>query len=87
MHKDKPEDLAAQLKARQQAVAAAMDDLKEELKPEALAEMAKQKAAEAVRGATLDQRGRPKPWVLITVSVVVALLATGIALRFARRAK
>ncbi|MDR2566179.1 MAG: hypothetical protein LBC97_09025 [Bifidobacteriaceae bacterium] len=87
MDKSSLDSLAAGLKDQQAATAKVIAQLKAELSPESLVALGKEKAADAVRAATLEPSGRPKAWVLILVSVVCALTAVGIALRIARRKK
>ncbi|MDR1635084.1 MAG: hypothetical protein LBS27_09245 [Bifidobacteriaceae bacterium] len=87
MGKTTLDSLAAGLKGQQAAAAKAVAQLKAELSPEALVALGKEKAADAARSAALEPSGRPKPWVLILVSVIWALLVGGIVLRIARRRK
>ncbi|MDR3359813.1 MAG: hypothetical protein LBO20_04020 [Bifidobacteriaceae bacterium] len=86
---DKPllERLTAQLEADQAAVAAAVEEVKARLAPAALAEEAKDRLAQAAKTAAIRPDGRPKRWVFIAVAVTAALVAVGIAVRLARRAK
>ncbi|MDR1186053.1 MAG: hypothetical protein LBK95_01130 [Bifidobacteriaceae bacterium] len=87
MDKSSLDALAASVAARQLAAAQAVSELRTELSPASLAALGKEKAADAVRSATLEPSGRPKPWLLVTASVAFALLVTGIVLRVVRRQK
>jgi hypothetical protein len=85
MEKSSPEALVAQLRQRQAAVAQTVDELKEQLSPAALAEAGKEKLSEAARSVVTSPDGRPKPWVLVLVSVVLALVVAGVTIRTAKR--
>ncbi|MDR2372675.1 MAG: hypothetical protein LBD77_00945 [Bifidobacteriaceae bacterium] len=87
MNKSSLDSLAAALKEQQAATARAVSQLRAELSPEALVALGKDKAADAVKAATLEPSGRPKRWVWIVAAATVALTVTAITLRIVRRSK
>ncbi|MDR1825377.1 MAG: hypothetical protein LBR27_08660 [Bifidobacteriaceae bacterium] len=82
-----PEQLMKSLAEKQRIVAEAVGELKAELAPSALTRRAKTEASAKVKAATLDEAGKPKPSLLVAAAGVLALIATLITVRAARRGK
>jgi hypothetical protein len=87
MEKSQFDSLAASVKDQQLAAAKAITQLKRELSPGNLANLGKDKAADAVKAATLEPTGRPKAWVLIATVVSIGLLGIAILVRLTRNKK
>jgi peptidoglycan hydrolase CwlO-like protein len=87
MNKSSLDAAIAGLKAQQAATAEAVAALKAEFSPANLAALGRQKAADAAKRATLKPTGKPKAWVLVSLSLAVALAVTAITLRVAWRTK
>ena len=75
------ESQAKDLAAKQASLALAIDELRAALSAGAVTDWAKAAAADKAKQATLDSSGKPKVWVLITVSLVLSITVMGLVMR------